>query len=50
MNFHKKKTIFETLKYFINNFEKVYEKSKSKLENEYYSQFELKKKIIAESI
>lgn len=31
MMFHKKKTIFETLKYFINSFEKIYEKSKSKL-------------------
>ena len=29
----------------MNNFQKIYEESKSKLENEYYSQIELEEKI-----
>ncbi len=34
---HSKVTVFETLKYLQNNFEKVYGESKFRLENEHYS-------------
>ena len=45
MEFHRKKSLFDTLKYFVNHFEEIYENCKSKLENEYFSQFELQKKL-----
>lgn len=42
---HKTKSIFDTLKIFINSFEKTYQQIKSKLEDEYFSQIELEEKI-----
>ena len=42
---HASKSIYDTLKVLVNNFQKIYEEIKSKLENEYYSQIELEEKI-----